>query len=397
MDDKSNDDMAVERLLQYISIDTVQPCPKYNDVVKFMEEYASEIPVLDFFSDKLPSGFPYVVLTWNSQNTLLPGILLNSHMDVVPFDVGKWTKGKPFGLRSSDGMIYGRGTQDMKSIAIIQIEAIRRLSQSGFIPKRNVYILLIPDEEVGGHLGMNQLVKSKFFTDHKIALALDEACPSPTNEYLIAIDERYPYWIDFQFTGRTGHGSLPNCPEFSSERFRTVFNMLYDLHKQNVIDINTPLDLLQLGNIITANLTKMSGGIQTNIIPSELNATFDIRVPPKMIDTFVEVLDAISSMDGVEIHYQTRPIISKVVESEAIQWATDITDIFKKMDLKCLTMTMPGTTDMRYIRELGIPAIGLSPFNNTPIAIHDHDEFISEDVFCFGIKIYTELLKSLLS
>lgn len=33
-----------------------------------------------------------------------------------------------------------------------------------------------------------------------------------------------------------------------------------------------------------------------------------------------------------------------------------------------------GTTDARYFRVLGVPAIGFSPIANTPILIHDHNE-----------------------
>ncbi|TYZ56879.1 hypothetical protein PybrP1_007100, partial [[Pythium] brassicae (nom. inval.)] len=40
-----------------------------------------------------------------------------------------------------DGRIYGRGTQDMKSVSIQYIEAVHRLKASGFVPKRNVHLL----------------------------------------------------------------------------------------------------------------------------------------------------------------------------------------------------------------------------------------------------------------
>ena len=33
-----------------------------------------------------------------------------------------------------------------------------------------------------------------------------------------------------------------------------------------------------------------------------------------------------------------------------------------------------GTTDARYFRVRGVPAIGFSPIANTPILIHDHNE-----------------------
>lgn len=33
-----------------------------------------------------------------------------------------------------------------------------------------------------------------------------------------------------------------------------------------------------------------------------------------------------------------------------------------------------STTDARYVRERGIPALGFSPMMNTPILLHEHNE-----------------------
>ena len=42
---------------------------------------------------------------------------------------------------------------------------------------------------------------------------------------------------------------------------------------------------------------------------------------------------------------------------------------------------------------MGIPAIGFSPMNNTPVLLHDHDEFIDADVYLKGIEIYKVILE----
>lgn len=35
---------------------------------------------------------------------------------------------------------------------------------------------------------------------------------------------------------------------------------------------------------------------------------------------------------------------------------------------------LASTTDARYLRQKGIPALGFSPMKNTPILLHDHNE-----------------------
>lgn len=60
--------------------------------------------------------------------------------------------------------------------------------------------------------------------------------------------------------------------------------------------------------------------------------------------------------------------------------------------LKIKTQIFPGGTDSRYIRQVGIPAIGFSPMNHTPVLLHDHDEFLKADTYLNGIEIYKTLI-----
>lgn len=47
--------------------------------------------------------------------------------------------------------------------------------------------------------------------------------------------------------------------------------------------------------------------------------------------------------------------------------------------------------------QVGVPALGFSPMNRTPVLLHDHDERLHEDVFLRGVDIYTRLLPALAS
>lgn len=40
----------------------------------------------------------------------------------------------------------------------------------------------------------------------------------------------------------------------------------------------------------------------------------------------------------------------------------------------------------------GIPTIGFSPMNNTPILLHDHDEFLNAEIYLKGIEIYKKII-----
>lgn len=86
---------------------------------------------------------PIVILTWEGTEPLLPSILLNSHMDVVPVFEDKWSC-SPFGADIVDNKIYARGSQDMKCVGIQYIEAVRRLKQKGLTLRRTIHMSFVP-------------------------------------------------------------------------------------------------------------------------------------------------------------------------------------------------------------------------------------------------------------
>lgn len=87
---------------------------------------------------------PIVVLTWAGTDLSLPGILLNSHMDVVPVFPENWTH-PPFGAEiDEDGRIYARGTQDMKCVGMQYLGALRILKRNGVQFKRTIYVSFVP-------------------------------------------------------------------------------------------------------------------------------------------------------------------------------------------------------------------------------------------------------------
>eukprot|EP00618_Florenciella_parvula_P009499 CAMPEP_0119507856 /NCGR_PEP_ID=MMETSP1344-20130328/27636_1 /TAXON_ID=236787 /ORGANISM="Florenciella parvula, Strain CCMP2471" /LENGTH=95 /DNA_ID=CAMNT_0007544527 /DNA_START=39 /DNA_END=326 /DNA_ORIENTATION=+ len=56
----------------------------------------------------------------------------------------------------------------------------------------------------------------------------------------------------------------------------------------------------------------------------------------------------------------------------------------------------PAGTDSRFLRALGIPCFGFSPLSNSPVLLHEHNEYVHEAVFIAGISVYEQLLPALL-
>lgn len=104
-------------------------------------------------------------------------------MDVVPAFEKYWNH-PPFAAEIDDeGKIFARGAQDMKSVGVQYLGAIRTLKRDGFQLKRTVHVMFVPDEEIDGILGMKAFVPSDDFKRMNVAFSLDEGAASSTDVY----------------------------------------------------------------------------------------------------------------------------------------------------------------------------------------------------------------------
>ncbi|XP_032295287.2 aminoacylase-1A, partial [Drosophila virilis] len=199
-----------------------------------------------------------------------------NHMDVVPVYLEKWTH-PPFGADLDDeGRIYARGAQDTKYIGTQYLGAIRALKASGYKPKRNIYVTFVPDEEVGGHLGMREFVNGDYFKNLNVGFSLDEGSANIDDSYHIYYAERTPWQIRFKISGSAGHGSLL-LPNTASEKLNCIVNKLMGFRATQVKKLQDDADPF-IGVVTAVNLTQLSGGVQSNVVPPLLEAVFDMRV-----------------------------------------------------------------------------------------------------------------------
>jgi aminoacylase len=181
----AQDARALSRFQAYLRMRTDHPHPEagYVEAAQLFKQYAEEIG-LEFSVFDLVAGHPCCILKWEGSEPSLPSVVLNSHSDVVPVDEHSWTK-RPWGGDIVGGNVYGRGAQDMKSVTIQHIEAVARLKASGFVPRRSVYIVVVPDEEQGGVRGMKLLLGHSVFASMNPGVVIDEGLASTDDRYCV--------------------------------------------------------------------------------------------------------------------------------------------------------------------------------------------------------------------
>jgi len=448
---------AVESFQKFLTFATVSGTGSegsYDAAFLYLQEECANAGLDCFKLEESLPGKPILVATWTGQQPDLPCLVLNSHYDVVPVIEESWTVPAFEGMRR-DGRVYGRGAQDMKCVCIQYIAAIKKMKGLGYIPLRTIHLTFVPDEEVGGQDGMVVMLESDWFQKQQVALALDEGLASEDDAYSVFYGERLPWWIRVRAQGNTGHGSrfiagtavsqiakiINNALEFR-ELQRTLLHGSSGDHSgcsHSIVGKKGAGGKMGLGDVTTLNITKLEAGLMSggrpvlNVIPQVAEAYFDIRIsphtPPADIaatldkwcksasDQFEKECEeatatataAAAAAAGIGKKGSTLSCNWEFVNPGAQQHATTSTDSSENVWWRVFEDTMtnlgvslkpevfPAATDSRFLRAMGIKAFGFSPMRRSPILLHEHDEYLAEDVFIEGCNVYVALLQSLAS
>ncbi|KAK9874876.1 hypothetical protein WA026_005690 [Henosepilachna vigintioctopunctata] len=387
------DNIALENFKEYLQIPSVHPDIDYSDCVKFLTKIAEDLQLPIRVINVTPKN-PVVVLTWKGTNPELPTILLNSHMDVVEVSEKDW-KHKPFGAEIEDGKIYARGAQDMKSVGIQYLEAIRRMKLQNITCLRTVHVCFVPEEEVGKE-GMELFVHTAEFKEMNVGLCMDESYANETEKFIFVYGEKSCWQFTIHCKGQSGHGSIfsDNTP---GEQLALILEKVYDFRKEQKEKIQN--ELIEVGETVSVNCTKVSGGEQYNVVPNEMTATFDMRIPPTY--SFEEIEEMINKWCKeagpdcfVEYHDKQNPTPDTKLDDSNIFWRA-FREASEELNLELDIVRCIATSDSRYIRLLGIPSFGFSPMNNTKPLMHANDEYLGVETFLNGIKIFCGIIPKL--
>jgi aminoacylase len=391
---EKNDEIKIFR--EYLRIPSVQPDVDYVPCVNFLKKLAGEIGLN--FQVEYPSSRdrPTVVISWIGKNPNLKTIMLNSHMDVVPVFEEFWTH-KPFAADiDSAGKIFARGSQDMKNVGMQYLGAIRSLKNHNITLKRTIHVIFVPDEENFGPDGMRALITTDNFKNLNVGFTLDEGYASQTDVFSVFYGQRTAWHVLFKVEGHPGHGSLL-LKGTASEKVRELMDRIYDYRKKEEKKLEQNPDLM-LGDVTTINVSIIKGGKQGNVVPPLIEITADVRLALcEDLEEFEKMLHKWTRDSGgnITIEFPVKEVFSPPtkIDDSNIFW-TAFKNATDAMNLKIKPQVFPAGTDASYIRSIGIPALGFSPMINTPVLLHDHDEYIQADMYLRGIEIYEKIIES---
>ncbi len=148
----------VALLQQYVRIDTSNPPGNELPGARFLAGLLEREGIHAEIIESAPGRAS--VYARISGKTHGDGLLLLNHIDVVPAPSASWTR-PPFAADVYMNQLYGRGTLDMKGIAICEVRAFIGVARAHRTPEHDLVFLATADEEAGSRYGI------KWLTDHR--------------------------------------------------------------------------------------------------------------------------------------------------------------------------------------------------------------------------------------
>jgi acetylornithine deacetylase/succinyl-diaminopimelate desuccinylase-like protein len=361
-------------------------------------------------------------------------LVLLSHIDVVPAEREHWDI-DPFAGAVVDGVVWGRGTLDMKGMGIMELLVMALAARYGLDLGRDLVFLALADEEEGGRHGILHVRKHRSdlleadYVFNEGAYGLCEFMGRTMQAVGLGLSEKSPCWIKLRSTGRPGHASVPHTDnalvhlvsalarvearERRAALTPAVEAMLRRLVEKGFVptelDPRDPQTLQTLGALDahlhaithdTISLTGVRGGHKINVIPSTAEATLDCRLlPTTRSDEFARELAQLiddPAIEIIEVHGHDSgqsSLDNPVAGAVAAAVRERLGD-----EAFVLPMLSPGFTDSHAYRAAGAAAYGFTPVLLTSAdlaTIHGHNERLSVANLLLGTQILFEVVRRL--
>lgn len=365
----------------------------------------------------------------------LPGIVVQCHLDVVPAEADQWST-PPFTAVVRDGWIHGRGSTDMLDTVAGVLATLLEWADEGVVPRRDVVVAFVADEEDTGAWGAEWLVAEhpELFAGCAASVGEDGAiatdmvrCDGTTARlYPVACAERGTLHMRLTARGASGHGSRPRGDDAVTrlvEALHRITSHRWPLAMSPVVRAQLVQTAAALGigvdeddeSSIVAALDEMGpaaaalpwtirasavptmvqAGYKVNVIPGEATSHLDVRCPPGAHD---EVLATLVDLIGPDVEWEFVAHQMPVESPLESQWFEAIRATVAHFDPIGIVVPqcMGGGTDAKAFSKLGLLTYGFTPVgpdgDRRPTAAHGVDERNSVAGVRTGQKMWRHFL-----
>ena len=406
----------IQLLQQYVKIDTSNPPGRELAGARFLAGLLEHDGVKAEVIESEPGRAN--VYARIAGRTSDEGLMLLNHIDVVPADPKQW-KRPPFAADIYLNQLWGRGSLDMKSIALCELDAFLAVARTHRQPERDLVFLAVCDEEQGGKLGTAWLLQHRPDIFRGVRYAINEGGVTETRQeqltyFGIEVGTKTSVRVRLRTPTREQMERLRIAlepylgPRDADRILPEVREFLHDIAPQRV-EIRTLLDdvtkteaegkfwLLPRGyKELTQNVIWLSG-----ITSTDKSATMELNLynlPDEDPDKRIEWLRTTVAPYGATID----EVISKdppapITSNHTPMYARIAREAKREYgDISVGTEILAASSnDSRYLRNRGISCYGIWPFEVDyfqTLGIHHADERIRIDWYMHGIALTRRLV-----
>lgn len=380
-----------------------------------------------------------VVARYRGRSAGKKPILLMAHLDVVDARREDWSF-DPYQFREEGGYYYGRGTSDNKAGASIVIANFIRLRREGFVPDRDLVMVLTSDEETSGDAIKWLVSEHRDLIDAEYALNTDAGggalqSGKPLAFSVQASEKMYLTFL-LEVRNKGGHSSIPvrdnaiyhladGVAKLARFDFPVELNEVSRAYFQKTAETETGAlaeamrALARTGDAAAARTvaaaspywnsvmrttcvaTRLFAGHADNALPQLAQATVNCRIlPGKSPDSVQATLARVVGDTAITIRRAAEPTASPASPLRA-----DVMAPIERLvgqfwpGVAVVPEMSTGATDGLYVRNAGIPVYGVSAIfeNVNDVRAHGRDERVGVKEFHDASRFWYDMLKALTS
>ena len=333
-----------------------------------------------------PMPFGHTLNFWAHRGTGTT-LAFAGHTDVVPAGNSENWQTPPFTPTIINQHLYGRGAADMKGSVAAMIVAAERFVEKHPTHQGRLAFLITSDEEADAHDGTVKVVEALIQRNETVDYCLvGEPSSQSTLGDIIKNGRRGSITADLTILGTQGHVAYPHLADNPVHRAAAFLQALTTTTWDNG-NAFFPATTMQIANI-------HAGTGASNVIPGELFIQFNFRFSTELTDTVIrdrvtEMLSHYGLEYKIEWSLSGQPFLtdSGKLVSATLQAIQELTGRTTELS------TSGGTSDGRFIAQMGTQVIELGPLNAT---IHKVDECVSVDDLQQLALIYERIMELLI-
>lgn len=293
-----------------------------------------------------------------------PALLLNGHTDTVGIE---GMKIEPLEPVLKDGLIYGRGSHDMKGGIASILGATKAVIDSGQELGGDLIVAAVCDEEYAS-IGTEALVKH---------IRADAAIVTESTELQILVAHKGFAWIDVETLGLAAHGSQWEVGVDAITMMGRVLGSVEKLQK----DLSSKRHALVGKPSVHASLIK--GGKELSTYPDYCKLQIERRMIPgeTRSDVDEEMTEMMKSLSNEDPKFKARKNMFFVRDPMEVSPEERLCQVLSKCTAE-VTGTQPlfigggGWLDTQIMTSRGIPSVAFGP---TGGGAHATTEYIQLD------------------